>query len=283
MISTSQAIAEPQANQIKLVALDLDGTLLRSDKRLSKRAVEAIRETRRRGVRVVIASARPPRSVREIYEHLELDDVQVNYNGALIYDQLRRRNLYHRPLEANLVKRIVKVARRADRKLVVSVEILDKWYTDHFDESLPTETSLKFFPDFVGPLESFVHIPATKLLLLAPPKRLEKVTKTIHAKFGPMIGMAVSDKHLLQIVHPRVDKGRAISKIARKYGVARQQVMAIGDAPNDRQMLKWAGLGVAVENAWPTVREAADVIVPSNDDDGVVVALEKFVLDARSG
>ncbi len=265
-------------DRVKLVAIDLDGTLLRSNKALSRRSADAVSRVAASGVDVVLASARPPRSVRVIYEYLGLETLQINYNGALIYDQPRGQHVFHQPLDPALTRRMVRVARRIEPTVAVSVEILDRWYTDRVDESLPTETAKEFVPDFLGPLGDFLHIPATKLMFLAPPARLQRVRSVIRQAFGATVTVTTSDEHMIQVLHPRVDKGTAVAMLAQHLGVPRRQVMAIGDAPNDLGMIRWAGLGVAVENAWPSVRVAADVMVPSNDRDGVATALERFVL-----
>jgi len=277
----SRRVTQPVSSEIGLVAIDVDGTLLRSDKSLTRVSAEAIAEATEAGVHVVIASARPPRSVREIYHALGLDTLAIHYNGALIHDLPRGKHVYHQPIDVGLAKRIVKVARRVDRNVSVSAEILDKWYTDFVDPELPTETSKIFRPDMVGPLESFMYVPVTKLMLLAPPQRLQKVTDMIRRRFAGQVTVIVSDPHMIQIVHPEVDKAHALQRIAQQYGVMQCNVMAIGDAPNDVGMLRWAGLGVAMENAWPIVHTAADVIVPSNDDNGVAYAIRKYVLKPR--
>jgi len=271
--------AERDHSVIQLIAIDVDGTLLRSDKRLSKKVVRTIHEATAKGVRVVLASARPPRSMREIYDLLKLDTYQVNYNGALIHDPLTRRHIHHQPLQGALAARIIKVARKVEPGVVVSIEILDKWYTDHVDDTLPTETSKAFMPDYIGPLEAFLHVPVTKLMLLAMPRRIAAIREAVVKKFSKEISLAVSDLHLLQVVHPKVDKSHALAMVAKHYNVPRESVMAIGDAPNDVGMLKWAGLGVAVGNAWVETREAADIVVPANDEDGVSHAIRKYVLD----
>lgn len=264
---------------IDMVAIDIDGTLLRTDKMLSVRNARAIEKVLAKGVKVVLASARPPRSVCEIHNRLKLDTLQVNYNGALIYDTLKRRNVHHQPLVPALAQKIIKAARKADPKVVVSMEILDKWYTDHMDESLPTETSRHFAPDFVGPLEAFWHVPLTKLMLLAPPERMVKIQKVVSSKFQGQISLAISDQHLLQVIDRGVDKAAALQRVAEHYNIPASRVMAIGDAPNDVGMLKWAGLGVAMGNAWDVTRKAADVVVPTNDEDGVAYALKRYILD----
>ena len=227
-------------NRVELVAIDVDGTLLRSDKRLSKRAVESVVDVSNLGVKVVLASARPPRSVREIYAHLGLETLQINYNGALIHDPPRRRHVFHQPLDAVLAKRVVRLARRLDRNIAVSIEILDRWYTDRIEYELLTESSRSLNPDFIGDLNAFLHVPVTKLMLLAPPDRLARVREAIQRKYAGRVSVVISDEHLIQIVHPQVDKGAALAHVAGQYEIAPENVMAIGDAPNDLGMMRYA-------------------------------------------
>jgi 5-amino-6-(5-phospho-D-ribitylamino)uracil phosphatase len=267
------------AGPIRLVAIDLDGTLLRSNKRLSTANAKAIAEVTHRGVHVVLASARPPRSVRDIYHRLALDTLQVNYNGALVHDMPRGRHVFHQPMSAALAKRIIKFARKVDPDVVISVEVLDKWYTDHVDDKLPTETSRHFSPDFIGPLSAFLTVPVTKLMLLAPPEKLRPIHLGVRTKFAKEIAILISDDYLIQLVHQQVDKANALKIVAQRYGVPREQVMAIGDADNDLGMVRWAGIGVAMASGWDRLKEAADVIAPANDDDGVAAVLKKYVLD----
>jgi len=269
---------KPRASRIDLVAIDIDGTLLRSDKKLSHKVADSVREAAIKGVHVILATARPPRSVRAIYRHLGLFTPQINYNGALIHDERRARVIHHLPVPAKLGARVVEFARKVDPLVVVSIEILDKWYTDHADSELTTETGKHFNPDFVGPLESFLHKPATKIMFLAPPNRMGRIHQAIRSKFGKKVSVIVCDSNLIQIIHLHADKQCALERVAAELGVPRERVMAIGDAPNDERMIRWAGIGVAMQNAWPQVHAAADHIVPGNDDGGVAVALRKFVL-----
>lgn len=292
MPRTARTIADPSAGlrlppsasrgPFRLVAIDLDGTLLRSDKRLSKRAVRAINDASARGVKVVLASARPPRSTLEIYGLLNLDTLQVNYNGALILDLRRSRYELHLTLCNQLARRIADRARELHPDVVVSIERLDKWLTDRHDPASPylTETAKAFGPDFVGPLDECLVEPITKLMLLAPPEVMSVLREDVRREFGGECALFVTDDHLLQVCHPAVEKWVGVAWVARHYGIEASEVMAIGDAPNDAALLKWAGLGVAVANAWPQARESADVIVASNDDDGVAEAIERYVLGA---
>ena len=272
--------------RITLVAVDLDGTLLRSDKGLTRNTVNTVRLVSQLGVKVVIATARPPRSAKKVYDLLGLDTLQINYNGAMIYDPVRGKTIYHMPIPGALAKRIIAVARKIDHKCVVSIEILDKWYTDQFDPNDDTvntaESGRTFAPDFVGPVDAFLQAPVTKLMLISPPFQINKVKREIEEKFANEIALPASDPHLIQIVHAKVDKQFALKSVCDSYGITADKVMAIGDAPNDVGMLKWSGLGVAVGNAFDEARRAADVIVPANDEDGVAHALKRYVLENKA-
>lgn len=277
--SSSLAGTKPSGGPIRLVAIDLDGTLLRSDKRLSVKVVRAVQRAAERGVRIVLASARPPRSTREIFTHLQLDTLQVCYNGALIVDWARARYMQHLALCNRLAADIVRTARMMDPSVVVSIERLDRWLTDRADPTLLTETAKTHKPDFVGPLDECLKVPITKLMLLAPGERMNAIRDMVRAQYGHLVSMFITDEHLVQVCNPGVDKAAAVAWVASHYGIDASQCMAIGDAPNDASMLRWAGLGVAVDNAWAPTRAAADVIVASNDDDGVAEALERYVLN----
>ncbi len=268
----------PESIDVQLLALDLDGTMLRNSKKVSVATVRMIRRVVRQGIPVVLATARPPRSTREVYNLLGLNTPVINYNGALIQIPGKRRDLYHQPLDQKLAGEIIRLARKVDKQVVVSLEIRDKWYTDHVDESLPTETSRKFSPDFVGPLESFLHVPVTKMMLLAPPERLAAVKNAVAKKFIGQIGIAISDEHLMQVIHPDVDKGAALKIVADHLKVDRENILAIGDAPNDIGMLQYAGMGLAMANGWDSVRDVADAVIPTNNDDGVAYAIRKYIL-----
>lgn len=265
---------------IKLVAIDLDGTLLSSRKTITRRTHTALHAALERGIHIVLATARPPRSVRTYYQGLKLRTPQINYNGALIWDEPNKRIIAHHPLAVKQAKKVIAFARVAFPEILVSVEILDKWYTDHYADvpEYSTETAKQFSPDFIGPLDAFLTVPVTKVMLLGPPEHIAALEKSLPAKFGKLIGHTRSDPHLLQILAPGVSKEAGLATIAESLGVGHGHIMAIGDAPNDIGMLKFAALSIAPENAWPQIKPLVDHVVPSNDEDGIAVALEKFVL-----
>lgn len=264
--------------KIHLVAIDLDGTLLTDTKQVAQKTVNALKQVANNGVKVVIASARPPRSVRHIYSLLGLDTWQINYNGAVIWDQPSAKAVFHRPMAGALVHKIIDNARDLFEQVQVTCEIMDKWHTDRIDDTLTTETGKLFKPDVIAPLDTFLHQPITKLLLLAEPKLIFRLEAMLAEKYPTQVSMVRTDDHMIQIMDHRVSKAIALDKVARHYHIRHANIMAIGDAPNDIGMLQLAGIAVAMDNAHRSAKEVAHWIAPSNNDHGVHAALVKFGL-----
>ncbi len=262
-----------------MVACDVDGTLIDREGRVPEANLCAIRAAVAKGVRVVIASARPPRMAKPIYEALGLDTYQVNYNGAVIQRPGDEGYAVHRPMEPGLVRRLIGVARHVDPELAVSLEIKDRWLTDGVVDGLETATSLNLKPDYVGPLDAVLTEPVTKVLLLTPAERMGRLRQGIEAVFRKRVRLQVSDAHLIQVVHPQADKAHGLKWMAAEYGVSVDEILAIGDAPNDAGMLRLAGVGVAVKGAWAEAVAAADHVAEVDAAGGAVAwALERFVL-----
>jgi 5-amino-6-(5-phospho-D-ribitylamino)uracil phosphatase len=268
----------PKNDGIRLIAIDLDGTLLTDSKKISRRTVKALASLASRGIKVVIASARPPRSVRHLYAQLRLDTWQINYNGALIWDEPGQKAIFHQPMEAEVVKKMVELARSRFKNLLVSCEIMDRWYTDRHDPNYTTETGRLFKPDVIAPLAEFCCQPITKLLFLGDAVTMAAVESMLAEDFDEQASMVRTEPQLLQVMDRRVGKAAALKMVASHYGVPLKQVMAIGDAPNDVGMLQLAGVAVAMENADQITKDVADWIAPSNNHDGVLVALRNFGL-----
>lgn len=267
-----------------LVALDVDGTLLTSDKRLAPEDADALRTAIRRGVRVVLATARPPRGVRWILEELgafregERDATTINYNGALLWDAARRAAVEHTPLASAIAREIVDRARGRHAGVMVSIETLDVWSADRHDPSLTMATSALFPPDYVGPLDQALAADVTKLMLIAEPARLPDVRAAVRTfEDSRRAGVFVTDPHIVQVAAHGVDKGAALERYATSLGVPRERVLAMGDAGNDARMLAWAGLGIAMANADADARAAADETIDrTNDEAGIAHALRRF-------
>jgi Cof subfamily protein (haloacid dehalogenase superfamily) len=262
---------------IQLVAADLDGTLLDSHKRLDSDTAAAIRRLPEMGLRFVIASARPPRSVRSIYNLLGLETWQINYNGALIWDEPAQLARLHRPLQGPLVLEIIRFARAFSQDVLLTCEILDKWHTDRFDNHYTTETGKLFKPDVIAPVETYCGGDVTKLLLLGEAGMIHDLEQRLARHYAHRVALLRTDANLIQIMAREVNKAMALRHIATHYGAMLERVLSIGDALNDAEMLEECGVGVAVANAPPRVRELADWVAPSNDQQGVLAALRRYI------
>jgi len=265
--------------KIRLVAIDLDGTLLNSDKEITETTAAIIRAAHKRaGVHVVLASARPPRSVLPFYSLLGLKTPMINYNGALVHEPDTGRTILHRPMEGKIARQIASIAREMQPEVLVSGEILDKWYTDRHENTWLTETGRKFRPDLIAPLNEWMNQPLTKLLLLGQRDWLIKIRKAVRAELPRQTAMAQTEDCLLQLMHPSVGKAAALKTVASELNVEQAETMAIGDNANDAGMLRWAGVGVAMANATPEARRAADYVTDDHDADGAAKAITQLIL-----
>jgi Cof subfamily protein (haloacid dehalogenase superfamily) len=269
-------IAYPEP--IRLVAVDLDGTLLTDSKQVSEQTTEALFCLPQQDVKLVIASARPPRSVRHIYQKLRLDTWQINYNGALIWDEINGQAVFHRPMDGQLTRRIIEDARDMFEEVLVTCEILDRWYTDRNDNTYTTQTGRLFKPDVIADLDTICAQPVTKLMLLGEPRIINRLEPLLADAYQEFVSLVRTDDELIQIMDRRVSKAVALQMVAQHYGIPMEQVMAIGDAPNDVGMLQIAGVSIAMDNAHPIVKKVADWIAPSNNDHGVHAALRRYGL-----
>jgi len=263
---------------VELVAIDLDGTLLTTGKTITERTKRVLRALANQNVRILLASARPPRSVASAYKSLQLSDCVICYNGALIYDPPNKQVLTHHPIRLELARKVVTLAREIYPDVLVSAEVLDHWFTDRVNSAYQTETSKQFIPDKLAPIETWLTCDVTKILLLGPDLYLTHIRTKLIQYHGEQLAMAQSDNNLLQIMAGGVSKGQALRFVCKHYKIPLRRTIAIGDASNDIDMLKSAGIGIAMAGASDRVKEAADYVTTANDEDGVAEALEKFAL-----
>lgn len=263
---------------IRLLAVDLDGTLLNQSKAISRPVCDAVDAAAGRGVKVVIATARPPRSVRQFYRQLALTTPTINYNGAMVYDPVNTQPLLHRTMDVELTRRLCEFARAQLPEVLISLEIEDRWLTDRFDPAYHTETSRQFSPDLLAPLPDLLTGPVTKLMLLAAHQPLLNLEAEIIAMFSSQINVTRSDRDLLQIMVAGTDKGMALEFVAQYLNIPLAECLAIGDAPNDQAMLERAGVGVAMGQSAQQLKQVATHVVADNEHDGVAEAIKEYLL-----
>ncbi|MBP2655258.1 MAG: yidA 2 [Firmicutes bacterium] len=263
---------------IKMVALDLDDTLLNSTHAVSLRAHRAIQLAVEAGVMVTMATGRMYRSALPYALELGLDVPLVTYNGALIKWSRSGETLLHRPIDVSLAEEILNLFRQQG------------WYIQSYINDVLYVAEKNHYADYYESMTGIAAIPLgqefytmgsqpSKLLVVAEPRQLAMIRKAVADAFGKRVNLAVSGPMYLEIVNPMVSKGRALAFLAESRGIIREEVMAVGDSQNDLDMISYAGFGVAMGNAMPEVIAAADAVTAANDADGVAEAIEKYVLE----
>jgi hypothetical protein len=267
------------ADPIDLIAVDLDGTLLRPDGSIGAQSAAAIAEAVAAGIKVVVNTGRAPRDARFAYHRVGLKTLLITHNGALVTDPAHDDAIFrHVPLPGAVAATALRMARQEEPMLPADIEVIDRCVGDPAGPPSPGADLNPNQAQAVAEFRALLAQPITKLRLYGTPAQLGGVQLTLMGQLRDQIGFAISHAELLQVVGPGVNKGTGLAYAARHYQVPRQRVMAIGDAPNDIPMLQWAGLSVAVANAWDDVRRQANFIVADNEHDGVAEAIRRFAL-----
>lgn len=264
----------------RAIATDLDGTLLRSDRSMSDRTRDAIHAAEDAGALVVIATGRPPRWIAPIVEVLGDRGLVVCANGATVYDPARHEIVARTELTAEDALAIVDDVTEAFPDAVIGVEQGFDFALDEAVRTSPPELIGTWRLDGlnIGPIRTFLDRPVVKLMVRLPPTMADGAAAAVQSLVGERALVTHSiDESFLELSHPEVHKAATVERLLVESGVAADQVVAFGDMPNDIELLRWAGLGVAVDNADPRVKQVADEVTASNDDDGVALVIERLL------
>lgn len=266
----------PESFTPKLVALDLDGTTLRSDYTISPRTKRAIDALQARGVRVILCTGRPARTAKPYAERLGLTEVVILYNGGMVYNYDAGRALACFEFSGNLARETILTLRRSYPGVMCGVETSQGWFVDEarYNVVMASDVPYDTAPDGVGDTLAFLAERVIKLLVWHPEKSVATLANCVaHLP----VNRTWSVPGLLEVVGQNVNKRETLKRVATDLGVAQHEVAAFGDQHNDHEMLAWAGYGVAMGNARPEVQQFADCVTLSNDDDGVAAVLEQWV------
>jgi Cof subfamily protein (haloacid dehalogenase superfamily) len=270
--------------RIRLIALDLDGTLLNDRKQLPPENREAMQEVQRRGMLVSIASGRMTSSIEAIEAQLGVDCIIIAHNGAKILGTVQegRPLISHRPIPTDVAEFFMRFSREHGYLLNLYYE--DLLYAEDgpqrrpFMEIYSARTGAEYH--LVDNLEeAFAGVCPTKLILLTDQPERDRLHDEFRRKLGGRASITKSEPEYLEIMASGVDKGSALSVIADRYGLRTDEIMAIGDAENDIGMLLAAGLGVAMANSPPQVKGAADFVTErTNNQGGAAEAVSRWAL-----
>lgn len=274
---------------IKLIAIDLDGTLLDSSRSLSEENKEAIKEAKEAGIKIVLCTGRPLRSMTHLLEEADLlddDDIVITYNGGLIQKSKTAEIISEITLNRDESLDIYKLGQQL--KLPVNFIDLDYVYEPPYPEGadsiymnssreVPKANALKFIDLDMESLPDPFKI--NKVVMSRPSEELDAAIPHIPDVYHERYNIYKSQAFILEILPKDVDKGFSMRLLGDMLGLEKKQIMGIGDQENDLSLVENAGLGIAMQNAIDQVKDAADYITRSNDNNGVAHALRKFVLD----
>lgn len=266
----------------KLLVLDLDGTLTNSKKEITRHTKETLIKAQEAGLKVVLASGRPTYGVAPLANELELQKYEgyiLAYNGGEIIDWKTRELMYEKQLDSDLLPYLYRCAKENDFAIVTyeNEYVLTEKPDDEYvlKEALLNVMKIKKVDNF---LEAVKH-PITKCLIVGEPSRLALLEKEMYEKLKDRMGVFRSEPYFLELVPKGIDKAQSLSVLLEEIGMTKNEMIAIGDGFNDLSMIQYAGLGIAMENAQDVVKQAADFITLSNEENGVAYAVEKFYLD----
>ncbi len=287
---------------IRMLALDLDGTLLNSRGEISARNRHALVRARELGVRVAVVTGRRFRDARPIALDLGLDVPVIAHNGALTKYACTLETVVVMPLPLEAALRAVSVGRKAGADPLISVdhEGLGVLVYDHISgDNLALAEYIKWARRIHGEegAQSVQKVDSVEVFLEEAPVHLAfsggylkmtALTEKLLGELGTSVKIFCTsypkkDFALVDIVHPQASKGAGVAAAARQLEVDREEIMAMGDNMNDLEMLEYAGTAVIMENAETALRDVANIhMTASNDADGVANAVEKFVLNQMS-
>lgn len=277
---------------IQLIAIDLDGTLLDSEQSLPIENKEAIREAKEAGIQVVLCTGRPLRSMQHLLKEADLlddGDLVITYNGGLI--QKAKTGEIIKEMTFNREQALDIYRLGEDIGMPVNFIDLDYVYEPEYPknaESLymharggaPIKNGLQFIDIDIKNLPT--PFKTNKIVMSRPEEELDVIIPKIPASYHEKYNIYKSRSFILEFLPKNIDKGYSMRVLGEMLGLKKEQIMGIGDQENDLSLVANAGVGVAMANAIPMVKEAADYITKTNDEQGVAHAIRKFVLTDES-
>jgi Cof subfamily protein (haloacid dehalogenase superfamily) len=269
----ANAEAERVGTAPRLAAIDLDGTLLRSDGTVSDRSREALAGVRARGLTIVFVTARHPGSTAEIAREAGVGGLAICSNGGTVFDLDTGRVVRERTLESEVATRLVTALRERVPGVLFAVEAgAEMAFEPEFrawDWEPPEGTR------FADALE-LVADPVTRLIVRHAEHELDVLAALVREVAGEAATVVMPGVWTVELSAVGVSKAAALAELCEELGLTADDVIAFGDFPNDLPMLAWAGRSIAVANAHPDVIAEADEVTASNDEDGVALVLEQL-------
>jgi Cof subfamily protein (haloacid dehalogenase superfamily) len=269
---------------IKVLALDLDGTLTNSEKKITLNTKETLQRAMEDGVTVVLASGRPLVGIKPLAKELELSKYSgyiLAYNGGQIIDCHTGKEVYQKVLNVERIASIYEVAKQFGLAMLTydGEDIITEDDTDPYvlRECFINKVKVRKIEDIV----SHVTYPVPKCLVVGEHEKLLPVRDYLNEKYGDELSIYFSEPFFLEIMPLGVEKSASLELLLNRLQLSREELMACGDGFNDITMLQYAGLGVAMGNACKEAKEVSDYVTATNDEDGVAKAVDRFILSGE--
>lgn len=260
----------------RLVALDLDGTLKASGQAISERVAGVVRRAIGAGLKVTLATGRMFQSARPFAQELGIHLPIICYQGALIGHPATGEVLWHRTMPLGLARRVIEEVRASG--LHLNLYLNDEYYVEEANEIAQRYSSVARVPlHLVDDLLRFLDREPTKIVAIGDEDKASALVKRLQETFGQALFVCKSFPHFCEAGHPEATKSQALSWLAGELGMEQAETMAVGDSANDVDMLKWAGLGVAIAGSPWEVIAAADLVTTCGPGDGVVELIEDLL------
>ena len=265
----------------KVLVLDLDGTLTNSQKKITQATKQSIQEILKKGHKVVLASGRPTPGMRGCEKDLELQQYGgylLSFNGASVIDCITGEVIYQRTLPREVIPGVYEFAKEHGCGLITyqDEEIISAFPADQYMilDSKVCGMNVKQVENFVD----YIDFEVNKCLLSVNPDLADEYVKILSAKYGDIVSIYRSEAFYIEIMPLNVDKATSLDKMLPIIGGTRENTICCGDSFNDISMVRYAGIGVAMGNAQQRLKDVADYITDTNDNDGLVRVIDKFIL-----
>lgn len=275
---------------IKAIVLDIDGTLLNTGKIISEKTKQALIAAQEEGIKVILASGRPTTGMLELAEQLEMTKYEgflVSYNGARVTDCLTKEVLFNQAMSIETGQAILEHLKNFD--VIPMIDKEDYLYVnDVYSGMLDLPDGAfniieyearggNFKLSEIDDLAAFATFPINKILIAAQPEYMQKIAPALHAPFDEIVTAAFSAPFYFEFTDKGIDKAKALNTVFPEMGIHSENIIAFGDGHNDRSIIEYAGIGVAMGNAVDALKEIADDVTLSCDEDGIAAGLEKYL------
>lgn len=263
-----------------MLVLDLDDTLLRDDYSISETNKSKLLEAQAKGVYVVLASGRPTGAMLKYAEELNLahyNSYIISYNGAIITDIKNNKSIFEQSLSKEEIHDLHDYS--VENNLHIITYKNNEIVSETESEYINIEKDLTGMPIHKVPcFKTEIASSAVKCILLDDPIRLKSFEPHLK-KAKTNLSVAISKPFFLEVMPKGIDKAASIQRLAEKLNIKQEEIIAVGNAGNDLTMVEYAGLGIWVDNVTPELRDRADAIVASNNDDGVAEVVDRYILN----